>query len=120
MGLKSDPSGMMIFKGLRHPALRGMSSSTRVRKTYSTAALPTAAGALKLLGRWGEVPVKSMVALRWAASISMRHLNLAAVIEGIGELARGKPLNHPPHTVLRIVLHMAHVGLHGVEPLVRH
>jgi hypothetical protein len=37
-----------------------MSSSTRVRNTYSTAAMQTAAGALKLLGSWGEVPVKSI------------------------------------------------------------
>src|SRR5256885_5864616 len=53
-----------IFKGLRQPALSGMSSSTSVRNTYSTAAMHTARGALKLLVCWALVPEKSMTALR--------------------------------------------------------
>ncbi len=60
---------MIISNGLRQPALRGISSSTRVRKTYNTAALQTAVGALKLLGSWGDVSVKSIFALRFFLSI---------------------------------------------------
>ena len=41
---------MTTSSGFRQPALSGMSSSTSVRNTYSTAAMLTAAGALKLLG----------------------------------------------------------------------
>ncbi len=68
-GFSMEPGGMMTCSGLRHPAFRGMSSSTRQRKTYSTAAMHTAVGALKLFGCWGEVPVKSITALRRAASM---------------------------------------------------
>src|SRR5690625_3567687 len=46
----------------------GMSSATKVRNTYSTAALATAAGALKLLANCAEVPAKSIVAVRVAGS----------------------------------------------------
>ena len=45
-----------------------MSSSTSVRNTYSTAAIVTALGALKLLGSCALVPLKSMVAARAAVS----------------------------------------------------
>src|SRR5882762_9954303 len=55
---------MMTLSGLRQPELSGMSASTKVRKTYSTAAMHTADGALKLFGSCAEVPVKSIVALR--------------------------------------------------------
>ena len=41
-----------------------MSSSTSVRNTYSTAAMHTARGALKLFTCCGEVPVKSISAQR--------------------------------------------------------
>src|SRR3954465_2660175 len=67
-GLSIEPSGMITFSGLRQPALSGMSSLTRVRNTYSTAAKQTADGALELLASWDEVPVKSMSALRVARS----------------------------------------------------
>jgi hypothetical protein len=50
-----------------------MSSSTSVRKTYSTAAIVTALGALKLLGSCALVPVKSMVASRAAVSTVTLH-----------------------------------------------
>src|SRR4051812_9539607 len=63
-GLSIDPGGMTTLIGLRQPALSGISSSTRVRNTYSTAAMQTADGALKLFGNCAEVPVKSTVALR--------------------------------------------------------
>ena len=63
------PSGMITLSGFRQPALSGMSSSTSVRNTYSTAAMHTAEGALKLFGSCAEVPVKSMVALRAARSM---------------------------------------------------
>jgi hypothetical protein len=68
LGLSMEPAGMMTLMGLRHPALSGMSSLTRVRNTYRTAAMHTAVGALKLLVCCGEVPVKSTSALRAVAS----------------------------------------------------
>ena len=40
-----------------------MSSSTRVRNTYSTAAMATLDGALKLSASCGDVPVKSISAV---------------------------------------------------------
>ncbi len=55
--------GMTTRSGFRHPALSGMSLSTRVRNTYSTAAMATLDGALKLLSSCGDVPVKSIVAV---------------------------------------------------------
>src|SRR5476649_107672 len=67
-GLSMEPGGMITVKGFKQPALSGISSSTKVRNTYSTAAMQTADGALKLLDSWLDVPVKSMVALRVAAS----------------------------------------------------
>ena len=66
-GLSIECAGMTTFSGFRQPALSGMSSSTRVRKTYSTAAIVTAFGALKLFGSCALVPVKSIVASRVAA-----------------------------------------------------
>ena len=48
-GFSMEPGGMMTWSGFRQPALSGMSSSTSVRNTYSTAAMQTAVGALKLL-----------------------------------------------------------------------
>ena len=47
-GLSMQPSGMITCKGLRQPAFKGMSSSTKLRNTYRTAAMQTALGALKL------------------------------------------------------------------------
>ena len=55
---------MMTWTGFRQPALSGISSSTSVRSTYSTAAMATEEGALKLPGSWAEVPVKSIRAVR--------------------------------------------------------
>jgi len=64
-GFNRQPSGTVTRKGLRQPALSGMSSSTRVRNTYSTAARVMDKGALKLLSsRCALVPVKSMCASR--------------------------------------------------------
>ena len=67
-GFSIEPGGMITSSGLRQPALSGMSSSTSVRNTYSTAAMHTAVGALKLLVCCAEVPVKSTTALRACAS----------------------------------------------------
>ena len=61
------PGGMSTVSGCRQPELSGMSSSTRVRKTYSTAAMATLDGALKLPASCGEVPVKSISAVRSSA-----------------------------------------------------
>ncbi|MCY1557208.1 hypothetical protein D9M68_940390 [compost metagenome] len=63
-----QPSGTITSMGFRQPALSGMSSSTSVRNTYSTAAMHTADGALKLFSSWPEVPLKSISALRPARS----------------------------------------------------
>ena len=71
-GRSIEPSGMITSSGLRQPAFSGISSSTSVRKTYSTAAMQTAAGALKLSGSCGEVPVKSIRAERASRSIAIR------------------------------------------------
>jgi hypothetical protein len=67
----------MTLSGFRHPALSGMSSSTSVRNTYSTAAMHTARGALKLLVCCGLVPEKSTTALRLAASMATATLMCA-------------------------------------------
>ncbi len=57
------PGGMITVIGCRQPELSGMSSSTRVRNTYSTAAMATLDGALKLSCSCAEVPVKSISAV---------------------------------------------------------
>ena len=44
------------LKRLRQPSLSGIGPRSRVRNTYSTAAMHTARGALKLCSPWGEVP----------------------------------------------------------------
>ncbi len=67
-GASIEPSGTLISRGVRQPLLSGMSSATRVRNTYSTAAVTTDFGALKLPGCWGEVPVKSTRTLRASRS----------------------------------------------------
>ncbi len=71
-GASREPGGTTMSSGRRQPSLRGMSSATRVRKTYRTAALTTEKGALKLLGSWADVPVKSMVAARFSRSTRTR------------------------------------------------
>jgi hypothetical protein len=81
-GLSIEPSGMITFSGFRQPALSGMSSLTSVRNTYSTAAMHTAVGALKLFSCCGEVPVKSISALRAAASTRIATLICAPLSSG--------------------------------------
>ena len=71
---------MMTLSGFRQPALSGMSSSIRVRNTYSTAARHTAAGALKLLACCAEVPVKSMSRAPARAIDPHLHLDHRAVV----------------------------------------
>ncbi len=67
-GASMDPGGMITRTGFRQPEFSGISSATRVRSTYSTAAMATDDGALKLPGSWAEVPVKSISARRAAGS----------------------------------------------------
>ena len=81
-GFSIEPSGMMTCSGFRQPAFSGMSSSTSVRKTYSTAAMQTAFGALKLLICCSEVPVKSISALRLFASTRIATLIRAPLSSG--------------------------------------
>ena len=81
-GFNIEPSGMMTLSGARHPALSGMSSSTKLRNTYNTAAMHTAVGALKLLASWAEVPVKSISALRCAGSTRIATLICAPLSNG--------------------------------------
>ena len=69
LGRSIDPSGITTSIGFRQPAFSGMSSSTSMRNTYSTAAMHTAVGALKLLSCCGDVPVKSTLAERAAPLI---------------------------------------------------
>ena len=59
---------MISFSGFRQPSFSGMSSPTRLRNTYSTAARVTAGGELKLPACCLPVPVKSTTALRVALS----------------------------------------------------
>ena len=68
MGDRNVPGGIMIFSGFRQPSFKGISSPTRQRKTYNTAACVTAGGELKLPVSCGPVPVKSTVADRVARS----------------------------------------------------
>ncbi|MNV21319.1 hypothetical protein D3C71_1122510 [compost metagenome] len=82
LGLSMLPGGMITLSGLRHPAFSGMSSSTSVRNTYSTAAMHTAVGALKLFVCCALVPVKSMVALRLCASTFTATLICAPLSSG--------------------------------------
>jgi hypothetical protein len=82
LGLSMQPSGTITCSGFRQPALSGMSSSTRVRNTYSTAAIVTALGALKLLGSCALVPLKSMVASRAGAVHGQLHAICAPLSSG--------------------------------------
>ena len=68
MGDKNVPGGIISFSGFRQPSFSGISSPTKQRNTYSTAARVTAGGELKLPESCGPVPVKSTVALRVARS----------------------------------------------------
>ena len=71
-GFSIEPSGTRIASGRRQPSFSGMSESTSVRNTYSTAAVQTANGALKLPACCGEVPSKSITALRACRSTATR------------------------------------------------
>ena len=73
---------MITSSGFRQPAFSGMSSSTSVRNTYSTAAMHTAVGALKLFSSCAEVPVKSIVAERLPASTRIATLICAPLSSG--------------------------------------
>ncbi|MNM86251.1 hypothetical protein D3C81_983960 [compost metagenome] len=77
LGLSIEPSGMMTSSGFRQPAFRGMSSSTRLRNTNSTAAMQIDDGALKLFGNCADVPVKSTTAERATLSTLMATLMTA-------------------------------------------
>ena len=81
-GFNMQPSGTTISRGFRQPAFKGISSSTRVRKTYSTAATVIARGALKLLGSCALVPVKSIRAPRFAVSTRAATRMLAPLSNG--------------------------------------
>jgi hypothetical protein len=61
-----DLGGSVTVSGSIQPEFSGMSSSTSVRNTYSTAAIATELGALKLSGSCADVPVKSMCAV-WSS-----------------------------------------------------
>src|SRR5690349_6328103 len=81
-GWSIEPSGMTTLIGFRQPALSGISSSTSVRKTYRTAAIATAVGALKLFSSCGDVPVKSISAERAFASTRIATQILAPLSSG--------------------------------------
>ena len=71
-GSRSDPGGITSSSGSRQPSFSGIGRSMSVRNTYSTAAVHTARGALKLCAPSGEVPVKSTRARRRSRSMSTR------------------------------------------------
>ncbi len=68
VGLSRLPCGRWISSGRSTPALSGMSSLMRVRKTYRTAEWAMLAGAFRLPTTCGEVPVKSIEACPRATS----------------------------------------------------
>ena len=112
---------MITLSGFRQPAFSGMSSSTSVRNTYSTAAMQTARGALKLFGSCA----------RGAGEVDRRRCASLAV-DADRDAGSRAPLssgsaNSPSFSTsitrrtdfLGVVLHVAHVGLHDVEAEVR-
>ena len=74
-----------------------MSSSTRVRNTYSTAAMATLDGALKLSASCAEVPVKSTSAVRASGVDPDRDLDLRAVVQLVFVLAVVQGGDDPAH-----------------------
>jgi hypothetical protein len=107
--------GMITFSGFRQPALSGMSSLTSVRNTYSTAAMQTARGALKLFTCCGEVPVKSIsrCGLRVDAD---RHLDLRAVVQRQVKLPSFSFVMTRRTDSSALSCTWPHVGLHDFQP----
>ena len=87
LGLSMEPAGMMTLMGLRQPALRGMSSLTRVRNTYSTAAIQTAVGALKLLVCCADVPREIHFGSAIGRIDPNRHTDVRAIVQRQSEFA---------------------------------
>jgi hypothetical protein len=54
-GFSIEPAGITMSSGFRQPAFSGISSSTSVRKTYSTAATQTAGEVVRQLPMCREV-----------------------------------------------------------------
>ena len=77
---------MMTFSGFRQPAFSGMSSSTSVRNTYSTAAMHTAVGALKLLVSCARGAGEVDHGAARSRVDADRHLDLRAVVQRQREL----------------------------------
>jgi hypothetical protein len=75
-----------------------------VRNTYSTAAIATLDGALKLSASWGLVPVKSMVAVL-----------ARVVVELVRVLAVAQPGDGVPDRLGRVLLNVPHVRVDHVE-----
>ncbi len=115
-GASIEPGGTTMRSGRRQPSLSGMSSSTRVRKTYRTAALTTANGALKLVASCGDVPVKSTVARALRAVHGDPDADDGARVGLVGELAVLQGVDDAAHGFLGVVLDVLHVRLDDVEP----
>ena len=107
---------MITVTGFRQPEFSGISSATSVRSTYSTAAMATEDGALKLPGSCAEVPVKSISADRLRLVHPHRDLDHRAAVELVAALAVAQRPDHPAHRLLGVVLHVPHVGVHHVQP----
>ena len=61
------------------------------------------------------MPVKSTVAARRARSKVNPHPDPASDVHREVELAVPHHVDHPPHLLLGVVLHVLHVGVHHVE-----
>ncbi len=70
----------------------------------------TAAGALKLSARCGDVPEKSTVASRRCSVHRDADGDDAAVVHLLAEAAVAEPVEHAAHGLLGVVLHVLHVG----------
>ena len=77
--------------------------------------MATADGALKLFGRCGEVPVKSMLRAPRLAVDRDRDRDLGAVIHLVDERPVAQAVDHAPHLLGGVVLHVAHIGVHDRE-----
>ena len=111
-GSSIDPGGTTICSGRRQPAFSGMGSAISVRKTYRTAAIVTARGALKLLACCGEVPVKSTRRRAGCAVHVDAHDDRLAVVEFVAEAAVPQLADGAPDAALGVVLHVLHVCEH--------
>ncbi len=120
-GERKVPAGTMISSGFRQPSFSGMSSPTRARKQYSTTARQTAGGRVEIVRplRPGAGEVDHGAAVR--AVHPDRDLQRRAVIDAWSRSSpscRRSPARGA--RFLGIVHHVAHIGAHGIQPVLAH